>query len=244
MRGLRLAALCLSGALCAGAVEAANGVVGMGWDDCSPLVTDIAPAAPGVFTLFVFEDGNDVLSHAYDVRIIYGDTDNGVPDAWRFDAAGCQGYTPLLTIEHLAPSSVIKSCPSFQGQNTSSLQIKDCTFTPPSDPYATTTMRLLLANSYFDGHTGNGGRMFLAAFRFDHGYSVAGASTPGETCGGLERSVCFKLTVAHFYDPDHVEYEFDRPAGALVTVTSNGPAACDAIPARAATWGQIKQQYR
>jgi hypothetical protein len=224
----------------AGASQAAVGTVDLSWDACSPVVVDKASAAQGVYSLYASELGNDILTKAYEVRVLYADDTQAVPEAWQFNPAGCQG-TPLVTMQHLAPASVVKSCPSFQ-QSTQSLQIKDIAYTPPSDPNPTTTMRIVLANSYPAGATAIGTqRYFLMGVQFDHLFSVVGAGTPGETCGGFEKSICFKLTRAAFIDANGDEVQFSR--GNQV-VTFNGAAACVAVPARSKTWGQIKGQYR
>ena len=225
---------------------AANGTVEMAWNGCVG-VQDITTTAAGQYSLYLSELGNDVPNNAYQVRVIYGDQTQNVPDAWRFDAAGCQGSS-FITLDHLAPATVVKTCPSFQGA-LQSLQIKDCSFTPPVDPYATTTMRIVLANSYPAGVTPNPAqRYFLARFLFDHSFSVAGPTNPGVNCGGFDSPICFKLTTATYLDmsPQPQEISFDRNVapGAPLFVTFNGGAACSAVPARPATWGAIKGQYR
>src|SRR5690349_14133420 len=84
------------------AAWSANGVVDMSWGACAPVISNLTTTTPAPYGLFVSESGNDVPHQAYQVRIIYGDVTQSVPDAWRFDAAGCQG-SAFLTIDHLAP---------------------------------------------------------------------------------------------------------------------------------------------
>src|SRR5262245_62089089 len=108
---------------------AANGVVDLTWGiACSPVVATITPTA-GPTSVIASETGNDQTHDAYEVRFIMGSATSSVPDAWRFDASGCQ--TSLgLTINHLS-----KACPNFQGAS-ASIQIKDFSFVPAGAIYA------------------------------------------------------------------------------------------------------------
>lgn len=247
MRKLLSGVMVLAALAFASTSQATDGTIEMAWNGCVGLPDIASPAAAGQYSLYVSEVGNNVQHQAYQVRVIYGDNTQNVPDAWRFDAAGCQGSS-FITIDHLAPATVVKTCPSFQGA-LQSLQIKDTAFTPPTDPYATTTMRLVLANAYPVGTVGNGGRMFLARFLFDHSFSVAGPTDPGNNCGGFEKSMCFKLSVGTYLDmstpANEIPFVRNVAPGAPLFVTFNGDGgACAAVPAKSATWGSIKGQYR
>ena len=240
MRKLLTGMMILGALATAGTSQAANGTVDLSWDVCSPPVTDKTTTAPGTYMMVASELGNDMFTTGYQIRAIYGDDTQNVPDAWRFDAAGCQG-TGFVTLNHLPPAALSKVCPPFQ-QTAASLQIKDVAFTPPTDPYSVNTMRIVLANAYPSGVTANPAtRYFLISAIFDHTFSVVGAGTPGSTCGGFEKSICIKLSVAEFIDSNGAAQNFGRGNSVL---TFNGAAACPAIPTRQQTWGQIKGQYR
>src|SRR5688572_30978452 len=93
MRKLLTLLFTISGLSLATIGQAADGVVEMTWGvTCTPIVTDITPTA-GPTSIIVSELGNDQTHNAYQVRILVGSADgsDAVPDAWRFDAAGCQG---------------------------------------------------------------------------------------------------------------------------------------------------------
>jgi hypothetical protein len=234
-------------ALSAHPSHAANGVAAITWDSCTGPVQKTA-SAPGVYSLYVSVLGIDVPHKAYDVRVLYGDANQQVPDAWRFDAEGCQGGSFLLIEPRPHAVAGSKVCPAFMDESTPSLQIKDLRFVTPFEPYANTLLRLTLLNSYPNGVATVDPltRYLLARFEFDHMYSVEGAGTPGLTCGGFESGVCFKLTRANYLTMDGVETDFDRPGFALQTATFNDIqlTQCVANPVRPATWGQIKNQYR
>lgn len=232
--------------------HAANGTVDMTWGvTCTPIVADITPTA-GPTSLIISELGNDQMHNAYQVRFIIGSAARTVPDAWRFDAAGCQG-SAFITINHLPPATASKTCPAFQGAS-ASIQIKDFSFNGPGSGYDATTIRGVLANTYPAGFTSVGAtRYFLAQFIFDHTFSVSGAGTPGADCGGFETPMCIALlqgpvgssqagTTSYLRQADGVEVAFDR--GANNYATALGTGGCPAVPAQAATWGQIKSQYR
>lgn len=236
--------------------HAANGTVDLSWGTvCTPVVSDITPTA-GDASLMISEIGNDQTHNAYQVYFILGSASKSVPDAWRFDAAGCQGSS-LITINHLPPAAASKSCPAFQGAS-ASIQIKDFSFLSPTSGYASTMMRGTLANTYPATFTSVGGtRYFLAQFIFNHLFSVTGAGDPPNTCGGLETPMCIALlqgpaagspgaveagTTSYLLAPSGVEVPFDRGANNFATV--NGLGGCPTVPVQATTWGQIKSQYR
>lgn len=107
-------------------------------------------------------------------------------------------------------------------------------------------MRLVLANSYPNGVSTVDPltQYHLARFVFDHTNSVVGPGTAGQTCGGLESSMCFQLITAIYVDLNGQEGTFDRPFHLTATMNDAQLTTCAAIPARATTWGQIKNQYR
>jgi|SRR5687768_9100770 len=246
MRKLLTLLFMFSGLTVATVSHGAHGVADVTWGvTCTPIVTDVVPTA-GPVSLMFSELGNDQTHNAYQVRFIVGSATANVPDAWRFDAAGCQG-SAFITINHLPPATAAKTCPAFQGA-TASIQIKDFSFSPAEQGYATTLMRGVLANTYPAGNTSiPTTRYFLAQFIFDHTFSVAGATTPGADCGGFETPMCVAMlkngpaTTTYLRMSDGAEFPFEA-GNHFVTV--NGIAGCNAVPAQAKTWGQIKSQYR
>jgi len=238
MLKLRMGFALLASLAFAGVSQAAIGTVDMSWDGCTGPVDKTTNVA-GVHSIFITVTGHDVPQDGYDVRVVYGNASNLVPDAWRFDADGCEGSS--LIVQDINS----KACPPFHQNSLHSLQIKRVEFSPPYDPYPTTLMRVLLANVYDPVTSVNPGtRYLLERIGFDLTAAVPGASTPPTSCGGFEQPMCFKLSYASFIDPDNQEYLFNRSREPL-TVSFNGPSACfGAVPAQPKTWGSIKSQYR
>ena len=180
MRKLLMGMAILSTLLVSGVSRAADGMVSMNWTSCTGPV-DIN-ANPVLTSLYISVIGMDVPHKAYDVRFIYGSATQQVPDAWRFDAAGCEGPTLI------AQNTTSKSCPGFM-QTASGLQIKKVQLSPASDPYATSLMQVLLANSYNAGvaSVDPNTRYLLEQVVFDLTSAVIGAGSPPTTCGTITK---------------------------------------------------------
>ena len=221
------------------------GTVSFTWDACDgPLKK--STSAPGIYTAIVSVLGTEILHKGYDLKFVYGDGSQTVPDAWRFDAAGCQGST-FISIDYLASKTIAKTCPSFMQDSPYPLSIKRAEFVPPFEPYASTLMWVELATSYPEGvqAVDPATRYFLGGLKFDHTYSVVGAGDPPNTCGGLETPMCFSLYEARVVDDTGLEYQFARdPYFPTLTFNDDSAVSCGAVPARATTWGQVKAQYR
>ncbi len=240
---------------------AATGTVTMSWNNCNSATpaTDVAVTAGQTtgLELMVSVTGQDDPTQSYQCQILYGNSaTKTVPDAWRFDPSGCQGLSIPLTIDHLAPAAVSKTCPSFQnaGGSPASVQIKDCSFCPASLPYATTLMRISCANAYPSGNVPVAAtHYFLVGAKFDQTFGSVGP-TPADnsTCGNLEIPICFNLMSATYIinDGSGNEIPFTFHGGATgdwatAHEASSGSApTCQATPAQSTTWGHIKSQYR
>ncbi len=233
----------------AGSAQAADGVVDMGWNSCNPTTTNIGPIPDGSTSgadLWVSVLGLDQPHKSYEFQVIYGNaTTRVVPDAWQFDAIGCQAGAGV-TLEHTAPA---KTCPSLQGTISPNFQIKTIARDGLAGPqYDPAFMHITYANAYPNGGAGNtteinpAVRYFLGRIRFSHEFSVAGAGDPPNTCGGLDQSICFALTSANYVNLADQQVGFGQ--GGIRGVTVNSSLGCPATPARNATWGQIKGQYR
>jgi hypothetical protein len=257
MRKLLTLLVTFSGLSVATLGHAANGAVDITWGvTCTPIVQNLAPVI-GPNSLIASVLGNDQTHSGYEVSFLLSAADRTVPDAWRFDAAGCQGSS-FITIAHTPPGTAVKTCPAFSGP-VSDLQIKQYNFVEPPSAYASTQIKGLLANAYPSA----GGvtsvattRYFLAQFIFDHTFSVNGAGTPGATCGGLETPLCIVLLQGprgifegsgskYVTFADGLEHFFDESPNHFLTVNSaTGCANPNSVPAENKTWGQIKSQYR
>src|SRR6186713_2713466 len=89
MLTLRTGLALLTSLAFAGVSQAAIGTVDMTWDSCTgPVDKTTNVAAP--YSLFITVVGQDEPHKGYDVRFVYGNASQEVPDAWRFDEAGCE----------------------------------------------------------------------------------------------------------------------------------------------------------
>jgi len=240
------AALGIVVALFAPAMAAADPHVDLAWDSCvGPLSKSVGPGS--VADLFVSVLGQTQAAQSYEIAIKIGTT-IALPDAWRFDPTGCQG-SDGFTINHLAPASVAATCPSFQG-TVSSIQIRQYNY----DASAGWALALL-ADLYPNGGVGNPAaidpaqRYFLADFRFNQQYGVAGVPADFPYCGGLEQPICLTLNRQTWVDTaaNPVEHAWAVSGPSVVANDPNDLSRCPGfvpVAARPATWGAIKSQYR
>ena len=83
----------------------------------------------------------------------------------------------------------------------------------------------------------------LGTFVFDHAQSVVGDGDGITTCGGVDRPMCIRLVAGTYLDPSGawITWPIDP---SLISANAGDAAACLTVPARPATWGAIKAQYR
>jgi hypothetical protein len=231
----------------------AQGVVSMTWDGCTGPInkTDLA-GVPVQLYVSVLGQAQPHQSYGIDIKV---GSPGGLPDAWRFDVAGCQG-SGFLEIDHTAPASVVKTCPTFQG-GLQSVQVKGFSYDG-----STGTARMTMYDAYPNGSPPQGNttttnplqRYFLARFVLDETYGVTGPTNPGVDCGGLEQGLCFFLSTKSWLDlAGHenvwaVERNYvttNGPVSYSFPYIFNSPDTCDPpVPTRPMTWGAIKHQYR
>ncbi len=188
------------------------------------------------FTMYV--SGQEPPVGSYTIATTIRAADGGaLPDAWRFDAGGCQpaNYYELSTFFIVDPVLI---CPFLGGGTTWGPHQK----TIAHDPI-TGTLRLTTTMTYnMEMTPRDPARSYLIAHLYvDHTSSVNGSATVPGTCGGVERGVCIAIEGA-WTDLAGVEHAWPA-ATPYVTVNAPG-AACSAVPAAATTWGAIKGQYR
>jgi len=230
---------------CPGIAHASDGIVELSWNACSPIVQDLSTTTPGTYSVYVSVRDFDAAHIGYLVEILYGNTNQTVPDAWRFDPAGCQEST-YPPIDFTAPPEVAQACPSLLTSLVGSINITQIGLNLDRPAWPATNMRLVLAIVYRPGSPGAdpSKRYFLARIRFDHTKSVVGDSAPWGSCGGLEQSMCFKLGDAQYAGQDDIVRNFGRSTP-TPTLSFNSVAACvGATPAHATTWGWIRGAYR
>src|SRR5262245_23303019 len=94
--------------------EAAVGTVDLSWSACSPVVASLSRGAPGPISMYASVVGHDEPHTGYSFTVYVVPTPgSAVPDAWRFDAAGCQG-TDRVELHYFPMGAISKACPAFQ----------------------------------------------------------------------------------------------------------------------------------
>jgi hypothetical protein len=163
------------------------------------------------------------------------------PDAWRFDADGCQFSARSIT--NFLPPPIETGCQTLASQSPIASAATTCTFDT-----GTRRLRVDLAVE-LTGIASNPNpalAYFVASVPFDHFASVAGAANSPGTCGGVERAMCIRLTSLAIEDGEEHWIEAARPNSVLTVNAAalGGPTACAAVPTRASTWGGLKGSYR
>jgi hypothetical protein len=210
------------------------------WDGCTGPVNKVS-SGPGSYSLYASVIGMDEGHKAYEVWTKFGDASDTVPDAWRFDPAGCQG-SAQAAVDYLPSAAIAASCPALH-ENLQSLQIITVDQWPETFDVPTTLMRALVAVAYPAGvaNPDPAQRYFMARFAFDHANSVNGPGTPGTTCGGLETPIYFGIFRSKYVTLDGLENSFTYGENPVATFNAQTGAPVAAHPS---TWGAIKNQYR
>lgn len=230
-----------------------NQALGLSWgNQCAPVISDANPAAGESVTITAFVERHLVPHHGYQVHVVLGRGDGTVPDAWRFDAKGCNGGVAVAILS--TPSAALaKSCPPFH-QGTAGFVVSGTAYEKHEQRgHHQFILRAFLGVSYPVELVPNPDqRYFLAQFNFDHLNSVTGPTTPGVTCGGLEESLCIAVDLeegiwglpysGYVSGPDDLYQRFNPSQSGWLTV--RGDAGCPSTPVPASTWGGIKSQYR
>jgi len=225
----------------------ADPAIDYGWQggtrQCVRSATDVTFSQSSSYQLIVAIHGFDQPFVAYEGSVVIMPADGGsFPDAWRYDAAGCQPEGAMTTwffpppVEFGCFPLVYNARPYYQAA------------APIFDETAG-RLRVPFRVEYRDGPVSAFEPAYpsvLAIMQFDIAQSVPTNQAGPGTCGGLERPMCFQLESVRFERPDHSMMEIDRP---ISIVTANaaalgGTAACTAVSARAATWGALRASYR
>lgn len=253
-------AACLAAA--PGTRPCAAQTLSLSWAPCDVppvLAATVVPQQTTGANLYVFASGMSQPTIGYSVQITYTDESGAEPDAWRFDDNGCQGTT-LLAVNHLAPSAVSKACPSFATAGGASAVLTTTTvdFRPLPTVVTHNALCITLAVATTPNAPQAGTTYFLMDAEFNQLYGVYGPSNPAQfTCGGLESPMCFAIRDARYLLANNTEVPFPdlgwvtvqpqfgtSPPNFTATANWGGPGSCADTPARAATWGRVKAQYR
>lgn len=214
--------------------QAQNGTVQLSWTQCDPVVQDLAFTGPGQvarMVLSVLGTADPHRGFRFQVRI--GGAGPSVPDAWRFDAAGCNvGQVTLNT------GALNKACPAFQGVNP--LPIFNYGFGEDIPG----TSRFDVLNAYDSMLTPDPAtRYTVLQGVFDHAFSDTGPQDPLIACGNADEPVCFWLQYTEFLNPDLTSEEFDI-GNNILTWNGQTTPICPTVQNENTTWGRVKGLYR
>ena len=207
----------------------------LNWGNCSAPFTNLTQTfgGPGVYHEVVSASDFSGTVTGYVLKLVvqadnlYNFPSSPLPDAWRFDPAGCQAGHLAITPDHsgcnaLAPAGAFSSVSaSYVGQQ---LVIS----------YAVT----------FPGYVPDPATTFvLADVAYDHALSVVG--TPPTGCGGVDRQACFKILQATWLDSYSVAHAigFETFTG-LEWQPNVGLGCLGDLPVRGSSWGSLKTLYR
>jgi hypothetical protein len=240
---------CIALAFGVAPARATTGTLRLAWNACSasPIDLTVSPGQTSNIRLVASLSGQSDPSLAYEVFVSYSDANHVVPDAWRFDPAGCQGGA-LAVINPFAPAALSKTCPSFAFAGDPTLQsvpISAVELAPPPSGLPVTAMLIGFANAMNRANAPSPGvTYFVMDVEFDESMGANGPSVPGTTCGGLEDGICFSVFRANTLLSDGVtELPFPIATnGGMLTANAPG-GGCLTTAAHPATWGSVKAQY-
>jgi len=197
----------------------------LSWDTCSPQVANQNFSGPAVYNLVISVTGSATtnVGHDSELRLL-----PAVPDAWRFDGAGCQTTGRL----NLQVAGIGDTCPAMLGANPLAIT----SYFVDVDGSA----KLRLSVTYDDLATAQDQRYVLWKIAFDHTHSIAGTDADPATCDGASTPLNFSVTT-----------QIALPGGLLITptmepadlpVTWNGGSS--STRTKNMTWGRLKGLYR
>lgn len=204
------------------------------WDQCDPVVTNKNWTGPGTYVQVISALGLVPGITSIQVRVVTG----YVQDAWYFSdnfVAGCQPQS------RLAFSSTGTDCAA--APVTQFVYQRMYTLTPSGSNGFMLDMAL---NPNFAPDPAV--RYAIARLAFDHSHSVAGYAPPvSGNCGSADVEVCFAISGFYFTGPPSggsLPFDSDYLTWQDFNATHTSRPCPAAVPARPATWGQIKGQYR
>ena len=216
----------------------AAGTVRLNWNPCTtgPVVTSGGPGDAVMFWATVY--GHEESHQGYEIRVtLQAPTEMSFPDAWRFDDAGCQD--PSLGLLNINPLASTPFCPRFS-QTFNAVTIQSYTYDGATDG-----ANIAVAAVYPTAATTDPAlRYSLFSARFDHAFSTVEPTVPGTSCGGLATPICIAVTKAEWTRSDGVVLPFTIQPNAITFNDPQGLVCAAATPARAETWGAIRQMYR
>jgi hypothetical protein len=196
----------------------------LSWGTCSPQINNQNFSGPGAYTLVLSAVGSATTSVGHDSELRIRPA---VPDAWRFDDAGCQTGSRL----NLQVAGVGDSCPAMLGANPLTIT----SYFIDVDGSAA----LRLAVTYDDLQTIADQRYVLWKIGLDHTHSIAGSDTDPSTCDGA--SIPLNLSMDFTTILLSSGFALNAPLD-----PTDQPAYWNGgqVPTKPMTWGHVKALYR
>jgi len=209
---------------------AADPVAKLHWDTCDSAALTKSYAGPGTYTQVVTLSGIGETVKGVEVLIqLMFRGANGcavaAPDAWRFDAGGCQAGRVAASYA-AAPGD----CPVLGSTGRASLLGATDATAPVIHVVSAFDPVTLSADSTYT----------VVTLAFDQSQSVVGASHDG-LCGGVDLPGCAQIVGLSYLRPDNSVVNVGG-AWSVAWQSADGCSFCD--PAKPATWGRVKAEYR
>ena len=239
-------------------LDRSGGTVSLSWDQCDPVVVN-KDMLSGVNSAYASVIGHGAGHKAYQVWLLIGNSQLSLPDAWRFDSQGCNagfsgGAVATGAYYNLPPALLSKACPGFVPPSISPNRIQAYQFAPAPLGFATTLGNALAAFAYPNNGLGSPNinpaqRYHLVQFNFDHTFSLPGPQDPAQACGNFQDGMCIYVIDQRtsWLDLQDTEHLFNDGVSNRFLTYNGGALAgqCPGvIPAKQATWGSIKAQYK
>jgi hypothetical protein len=212
--------------------EAANGMLRLSWDGCSPLVTNKDFGGPGDYQMVISVIGSDVLNFGQRIKILFEPANPPFPDAWKFFAQGCNVGNFVASAE-----AAVDDCPAFMaGPNLTLTLIGD-------NGNETATMDI--SNAYASGFTPDPSvRYTVWDLNFDHSGSAAGVA-PGAACGFADTPLCISIVSTELLLAGNISETFDIENGSIRWNDPDNDLNCPPpTQTHTGTWGRVKGLYR
>jgi hypothetical protein len=224
----------------------AGGIVSLTWDGCTgPLTKTVSPGSTAKLFASVIGEQTTLIGYLIRIRVSADCSDptrgGGVPDAWRFDPAGCQGsQAPLMA--HFAPIEVVATCANFVSPPAFTIQITEYKYDALLGQAQITFANVFTPTPATPDPTR---RYFITQIAFDQAHGVRGESPPYPDCGGLEVPMCMQLIEQEYADVNSNIIPWARANECVSVNDTQHRSGCDAAtPVRATTWGAVRGRYR
>ena len=245
----------------------ASAGVGLRWNQCASPITNfnIEPYSATQHDLIVTLTGYEMDANQIDLTLVvyepcFGEGDF-IPQAWRFDAGGCQAGA--LTIDRPVSFDGCDGLVPLVGPTFESVTAQEihASVGQHNDPVTYRAIFIRIAQTFPLRHLVATDRYVVARIRLDMSHTVAGVDPSGNACGcgSAPRQITiwngsiagpqggdqlgwsgFLEDLAFWADADFCVIDKPSPPA------TNGAAdpLCMTTAARPSSWGAIKAQYR